>query len=108
MNALSTSFHSCHAFGSRPMFSVIVAGMAADMAGCTLHEGFTNPCVIAGKDRGELLYGMFVMGWLFLVTMPFAAIFAIALLIMGVRWWRRGELQQQTMVLLAKLCYLLL
>ena len=57
-----------------PMISVVVAMVLAEANGCTLHEGFTNPCVIWGADRGELLYTMFVAGWFGLVTLPAGAI----------------------------------
>lgn len=51
------------------------------MHGCTLHEGFSNPCVIWGKDRGETLSGMFVMGWFMLVTVPAGAAILLVLVI---------------------------
>ena len=57
-----------------PVISVVVAMVLAEANGCTLHEGFTNPCVIWGADRGELLYTMFVAGWFGLVTLPAGAI----------------------------------
>ena len=57
-----------------PVISVIIAGAVADANGCTLHEGFTNPCVINGRDWGETLYAMGVMGWFMLVTIPFGVV----------------------------------
>lgn len=56
-----------------PMISVAIAGYIASSHGCTLHEGFPNPCVINGTDYGETLYTMGVLGWLMLATMPIAA-----------------------------------
>ncbi|MGE0629684.1 MAG: hypothetical protein AB7O43_17905 [Hyphomicrobiaceae bacterium] len=56
-----------------PMLSVIVAGTIASANGCTLHEGFENPCVVMGRDIGNTLYSMGVMGWLMLATLPIAA-----------------------------------
>ncbi|WP_198174080.1 hypothetical protein [Mesorhizobium xinjiangense] len=53
-----------------PLISVFAADFVAQWNGCTLNEGQVHPCVIAGADRGELLYTMFVMGWLSLLTVP--------------------------------------
>lgn len=53
-----------------PLLSLLFAGTMASLAGCELHEGFVNPCLILGADWGGLLYGMGVMGWLFLATGP--------------------------------------
>lgn len=56
-----------------PLISTALAGWIAASHGCTLHEGFANPCVINGTDYGETLYTMGVMGWLMLATLPVAA-----------------------------------
>ena len=45
-----------------PLISTALAGWIASSHGCTLHEGFANPCVINGTDYGETLYTMGVMG----------------------------------------------
>ena len=55
-----------------PLVSVMAASALAQSHGCALDEGSVHPCIILGADRGELLYDMFVMGWLFLLTMPLA------------------------------------
>ena len=57
-----------------PVISVAIAGAVAEAHGCTLHEGFKNPCVVNGVDRGDTLYTMFVLGWLMLATLPIGAI----------------------------------
>lgn len=72
-----------------PFFSVLTAGTVANWRGCRLHEGFANPCVIAGTDWGETLYAMGVMGWLMLVTWPFMLLSLIGWPIHGVMRWRR-------------------
>lgn len=69
-----------------PLLSVLAAGWVAERAGCALHEGFANPCVIGGVDRGPTLYGMFVMGWFGVVTVPFA--FFATLALAGRAAWR--------------------
>ncbi|MCP3971932.1 MAG: hypothetical protein GY717_16735 [Rhodobacteraceae bacterium] len=63
-----------------PVIMVFWAGWFAERHGCTLHEGFSNPCLVNGQDWGETLYTAFVMGWLMLVTVPVGAIAALALL----------------------------
>jgi hypothetical protein len=57
-----------------PLMSVVIAGTVASWNGCTLHEGFVNPCVVNGRDVGETLYAMGVMGWFMLATLPLGAI----------------------------------
>lgn len=57
-----------------PIVSVALAGWIAHRHGCTLHEGFANPCLIGGVDFGETLYTMGVLGWLALVTLPLGAV----------------------------------
>lgn len=53
-----------------PLLSVLIAGGIASLKGCQLHEGFANPCVVAGRDIGELLYVMGMMVWPMLITLP--------------------------------------
>jgi hypothetical protein len=59
-----------------PVLGILISIGIAQANGCTLHEGFANPCVVLGVDLGGLLYGMSVMGWLGLVTLPIAALTA--------------------------------
>ena len=76
-----------------PAFGVIWSSNFAAAHGCTLHEGFVNPCIVDGVDYGERLYTAFVMGWYMLLTLPVALPVAVALLIMlavdVMRWLRR-------------------
>ncbi|WP_147106393.1 hypothetical protein [Tateyamaria sp. syn59] len=75
-----------------PILSVAVSSWLADAHGCTLHEGFSNPCVIWGKDRGETLSGMFVMGWFMLITVPVGAAILLVLVIqICVDLWTRAR-----------------
>jgi hypothetical protein len=53
-----------------PIVLVSVAGAIASANGCELNEGSVHPCVVNGRDMGEQLYGMGVMGWFMLVTIP--------------------------------------
>lgn len=73
-----------------PMAATFVAYAIARANGCTLHEGFANPCVVLGADIGSALYSMGVMFWLTLITMPVAALTALAWLVAeAFLWWRR-------------------
>ncbi len=53
-----------------PLISVFAADFVAQANGCTLNEGGVHPCIIGGVDHGELLYTLFVAGWLSLLTVP--------------------------------------
>jgi hypothetical protein len=50
--------------------SVVACGIIANANGCTVDEGSVHPCIIGGKDYGQLLYTLGVLGWLILVTLP--------------------------------------
>ena len=56
--------------GLTPLIATAVAGTIADRNGCELHEGFVNPCVIDGVDRGQDLYTTAMLGWLAIATVP--------------------------------------
>lgn len=77
-----------------PVALVAVAGNIASANGCQLDEGSVHPCIVNGQDIGEQLYGMGVMGWFMLVTIPtgllaLAAYGAILLVVWLVRRARR-------------------
>ncbi len=70
-------------FAISPIISLLIAGTVANVLGCELHEGFTNPCVLAGADLGELLYFMSVAGWFALFTLPIGVGAAFIGLVIG-------------------------
>jgi hypothetical protein len=72
-----------------PLISVVIAGSIASHYGCTLHEGFANPCVVGGRDIGGTLYTMGVMGWLMLATMPIGAAVLVAWIVTEIVAWMR-------------------
>ena len=74
LRALFIGYFLVALFAGWPIVSVIVAGSIASWNGCTLHEGFANPCVVGGKDLGGTLYAMGVMGWFMIATIPLGAI----------------------------------
>jgi hypothetical protein len=57
-----------------PVGSVVACGLIANAHGCRVDEGSGHPCMINGKDYGQLLYTLGVMGWLMLVTLPAGAL----------------------------------
>ena len=62
-----------------PMISVIAASQIAEANGCVLHEGYVNSCMVGGKDWGEPLYQLLVLGWLSLATIPTGLLAVVAL-----------------------------
>jgi hypothetical protein len=80
-----------------PVGSVIACGLIANAHGCRVDEGSVHPCVINGKDYGQLLYALGVMGWLMLVTIPGGAvafiIWLIILLVHRSNWRKRFSTQ---------------
>ena len=67
--------------GLSPVLASMGAGMIAEANGCTLHEGFVNPCIINGEDWGQDLYTFGVLGWLAIGTIPIAVMVAVAYLV---------------------------
>ncbi|RVT96723.1 hypothetical protein EOD42_09930 [Rhodovarius crocodyli] len=77
-----------------PLISVFASATVAAHYGCVLHEGDAHPCLIGGWDAGGTLYGMFVMGWLSLFTLPsglaLLLLWLVAVLAQAAQWaWRR-------------------
>jgi len=74
-----------------PVGSVVMCGSIANSHGCRVDEGSVHPCIINGKDYGQLLYALGVMGWLMLVTLPggvFAFTIWLIILILHRASWR--------------------
>ncbi len=80
-----------------PVGSVTIAGTAANAFGCTVDEGSVHPCLIGGKDFGELLYTLGVLGWLMLLTLPIGALAVliwIIVLLLHRRAWRNRSTRE--------------
>lgn len=75
--------------GIWPLVPFVLAAIAAEWADCMV-DG-TSPCMIAGADRGPLLYQMTHLFWLFYVTQTFALIGGIWLVVEGVLAIARGK-----------------
>ncbi|TCL10032.1 hypothetical protein BXY66_2100 [Shimia isoporae] len=74
-----------------PVLLVVASSLIANVAGCTLHEGFVTECGIIGVDFGPLLHSMFTSGWFFLMTAPVAVAALVGLVIMAaIDLWRRA------------------
>src|ERR671933_457652 len=77
-----------------PVASVIACGWIANAHGCRVDEGSVHPCMVDGKDYGQLLYTLGVMGWLMLVTLPGGvcafALWLIVLILHRTNWRKRA------------------
>ena len=77
-----------------PVASVVACSNIANAAGCRVDEGSVHPCMINGRDYGELLYTMGVMGWLMLITLPAGVLAFITWLVVVLghraRWRKRS------------------
>jgi hypothetical protein len=77
-----------------PVGSIVACGIIANAHGCRVDEGSVHPCIINGKDYGQLLYTLGVMGWFILVTLPggfFAfLVWAIVLALHRSAWRKRA------------------
>src|SRR4029450_10670763 len=77
-----------------PVGSVVACGLIANANGCRVDEGSMHPCMINGKDYGQLLYTLGVMGWLMLIPLPAGALafglWLVVLIIHRTNWRRRA------------------
>lgn len=69
---------------SIPIISVGIAMFISDFCGCTLNEGSVHPCQLFGYEIGELLYSMFVFGWLAIATIPLGLALFLVLTIFSI------------------------
>jgi hypothetical protein len=75
------------AIGIGPWISVAIAGTIAEANDCILNESTVNPCIVNGKDMGETLYTMGMMGWIGIATCPVALILLGVYLLVIVTVW---------------------
>jgi hypothetical protein len=64
-----------------PLLVTMGAGTYAASHGCTLHEGFVNPCIVDGRDVGQTLYKLGMVGWFSIATLPLGALAALVLIV---------------------------
>jgi hypothetical protein len=67
-----------------PLVMALLAAGLANGLGCTLHEGFPNPCKVGGIDIGGALYAMGVSGWLMLATLPIGSLLILVWIVVEV------------------------
>lgn len=73
-----------------PLASVALSSWMAHANGCRLDEGDAHPCIVMAVDIGQLLYGMNLMGWLMIATIPLGAILLLGwILTEAVQFFRR-------------------
>lgn len=58
--------------GLLPVLGLAVMSVVAALGDCRVHEGFAQPCFIAGVDWGGTLYALGMGGWLLFLTAPIA------------------------------------
>jgi len=72
------------------LWPAILAGTAGSIAsanGCELNETVINSCIVNGREMGDTLYSMGVMGWFMLVTIPTGLLaLLIFLLLLLIEW----------------------
>jgi hypothetical protein len=61
-------------FGALPLLSTLLAVLFASAFGCSVNEGFVDPCVVLGHDFGGLLYSMGLTFWFAMFTVPLAGL----------------------------------
>jgi hypothetical protein len=80
-------------FAFAPIGSVMTCAWIANSHNCKVDEGSVHPCIINGKDYGQLLYTLGVLGWLMLVTIPGGliafVIWLIVLILHRASWQKR-------------------
>lgn len=70
-----------------PVILAAIAGSIATANGCELNETVINSCVVDGREMGEMLYSMGVMGRFMLVTIPTGLLaLLVFLLILLIEW----------------------
>ena len=71
-----------------PVLSVLACAAIAQIGHCQVDEGGVHPCLVFGRDMGELAYGLGMMGWFFLMTFPVALISIVLWLLILMRFVR--------------------
>jgi hypothetical protein len=73
-----------------PFLSMLAADAIARFYGCELDLASVKPCLVGGRDIGEGLFTLGMMGWFLFATMPaFLGLAALWALVELVRWLGR-------------------
>ncbi len=81
------------AVAAAPVMSVAVASGIASANGCKLNEADAHPCVLLGFDWGGVLYGMFVMAWFAIATVPLGGLALILWIVTAIVMYVRYRKQ---------------
>lgn len=72
------------------IFPLLVAGLAtlvAHVLGCALNEAEAEKCIFCGADISQVLYAMFLFGWLGMLTIGIGAAGLLASAVWGLLKW---------------------
>lgn len=75
--------------GLAPLAAVMVSLVTARVTGCAVNEGSAKQCMVAGIDISHAIYAGFMMGWLFMLTLPVAAIAVLLWIVVAMRGSRQ-------------------
>lgn len=76
-----------------PVWCVLISDYVAASNHCELNEAGAHPCIINGTDYGDVLAGLFVMGWSFLIFFPLGLVAVVVWSKRTAQWlkvWRKG------------------
>jgi hypothetical protein len=74
-----------------PVILAGVAGAIASANGCELNETVISSCIVNGREMGDTLYSMGVMGWFMLVTIPTGLLALLIFLLLLLIEWIMGR-----------------
>ncbi|MGL4397609.1 MAG: hypothetical protein ACRCS9_13795 [Hyphomicrobium sp.] len=79
-----------------PFAAVMVSALLAALLGCELNEGTVEVCSVFGVDVGGMLSGLFVTGWLALITLPLLMLVVMTWLSLEawVEWRKRRKVRR--------------
>ena len=73
-----------------PMMSMAAAEFIAQLYGCKFDLASVHPCMVGGRDIGQDLLTLGMMGYFLFVTMPgVVAVIAIWIIVELIAWARR-------------------
>lgn len=76
-----------------PLMSMAAAEFIAQLYGCKLDLASVHPCIVGGRDIGQDLLTLGMMGYFLFATMPgVVAVIAIWVIVELIAWVRRRSL----------------
>lgn len=77
-----------------PLISMAVAEAVAQIYGCKLDLAAVHPCLVGGKDIGETLLTLGMMGWFLFATMPGVLAVVVVWIVVEIIRWVSGRRSQ--------------